>query len=249
MKIIRCFLAIFAVFNISSVVQAQASWTYVDGWWEIYSDTYQEDTIEQEGGFLLTMNGQLKLNAKVVTEVNPASNSHGFTHGVAINNVANNTTVAEKSDSYLYTGERTSYTTLVSYNVPITQNGIEGPFELSLIVAPTGCPESHCNTCGGGIGYFGASLLRYDFDHIAPDGKIWFVHYGNHCSYNCTNCTTYCGNVSWMREYWQVHCVGHECSIGSRVIVVVPWGPLGCLKAGLGVNHGSIPQCFDISYN
>lgn len=84
MKILSNLVMVLVMLTVTTSVQAQASWTYIDGWWEINSDNYEENTIEQESGFLLTMDGNLKLNAIVVTETNPASNSHGYTNGVAI---------------------------------------------------------------------------------------------------------------------------------------------------------------------
>lgn len=140
MKILNNLFTVSIMLIAVTSVQAQSSWTYVDAWWEVRSDNYQENTIEQESGFLLTMNGQLRLNAKVVTEVNPASHSHGFAHGVAITNVAENRTVAEKSDSFFYTGEQSSYTTSLSYDVP--EEGMDGPFEVDLLIEPIyGCPK------------------------------------------------------------------------------------------------------------
>lgn len=121
--------------------------------------------------------------------------------------------------------------------------------ELSIDSCPMPMPEIAPEPIIIDVGSFGTSTLRYDYDHTDPFGKVWFVHYGNHRRGDLHNCPTVCGNTSLAAEYVPVTCIGHTCDIGSRVVVSIPYGPTGCLRAGFGVNHVSIPQCIYTSNN
>jgi hypothetical protein len=190
----------------------------------------------------------LRLYSRAVTELNAKANRHGVTLTVKILDAQTRQVLAEESQYGFYTNQNTHLTVTAKHEINPNEGEIP-PIQTELVQI-THCPGDPTGGGGTPTGYFGASFLRYDYDHIDPFGKKWFVHYGNHCSGNCTNCPTACGNVSWMREYWQVLCIGHDCNVGTRVAITIPWGPVGCLKAGLGINHASwIVTCYDVGYN
>lgn len=240
----------FALVIPAAAQQGENSWTYSEGWWEVYS-VNESDSVPPDSKILFPENegdGRLRLYNRATTELNAEANVHGVTLTVRILDAQTKVVLAENSQYGFYTNENTHLTVTTNYDIDPGEG--EMPPIQTERVQITHCPGE---TGGGGepTGWFGASFLRYDYDHIDPFGKKWFLHFGNHCSGNCTNCPTTCGNVSYMKEYYPVRCIGHNCDVGTRVAITIPWGPLGCSAiGGLGTNHASwIVSCFDRGYN
>lgn len=237
------------LFTMSMLAMAQksddSSWTYSEGWWEVYSIS-ESDSLQYDSNVLFPeseVNGRLRIYNRATTELNTRANRHGVTLTVRILDAQTKTVLAENSEYGFYTNENTSLVVTASH---ITKPGEEEipPIETNLVQI-THCPGDIGGGGGTTTGYFGVSLIRYDFSHAVTPGLYQYNHQTNHPAPTPNVCPTYCAFI-----------VDNPLPVYSkkqppnRIRIVVPWGPLGCLYGGLEVRTWQQPTtCYDISYS
>lgn len=213
--------------------------SYGEGWWEVRPGadlTYSSDA----GGFIAYNQGFLRLNNRVVTDVNPNARSCVVLQTAEIYNTVSAAVISSRIGSGV---NQLNYQTTASVDLDPQSFGISfGPSPLGIRWRTTvQCALQAPSTTEEFGGGYGVSGMRYDFQSVLQPGRYLYKHMPGHE----IECPAFCGRIP--RDEF----VSYTSEPPSpHIRIWVPYGPYGCLNFGGVYSKNATPvACFDVGWN
>lgn len=218
-----CFL--FCLMTVSTFGQGLV--TYSDTW----ADTETGLAEDPE-------NNKLFIVGSGVVEIDPKSDYHSVNTQVTMTSPQGRT--ATDTGTWTQKSEGTSLTVVVPIDTNWESQPETGNYESLVIHIPT-CPESHPPIGGGEEFPLGASYAKFVLQFIGPTPNC----NGQGCWYErVTPC-----NVTCPGQPHLFHQSNPPGRLGTSVLAVTPFGPLGCLSFFSISAGGPTDICYDIGWN